>query len=333
MIENPQIPGLRKVTALEAVFARFFRIAAGKEYLINVHWSDRSSSHSRPLHPSLMRWVTGAFCLVSLGLACLVFEVGRKGFGETRYHLAATRHAAFIADLREVKTSLASLETALDTAFLQEQKMRALYGINHLDPSITVFGIGGRAHRSAEEYSLSEGLYESLFRTGLKSHQLRGKMEFAINNLKHISEFVAFRHHLWDHTPSVVPARGDWTSGFGYRLHPVTGEYALHEGLDIAGSRWSPIYATADGQVVTSETAGNYGKHVVVDHGNGFHTRYGHLDQILVEKGQLVKRYALLGYMGSTGRVTGTHLHYEVIRDGRPQNPERFILPAGLIVD
>jgi murein DD-endopeptidase MepM/ murein hydrolase activator NlpD len=319
--------------ALEALFARIFRIVAGKEYLINLQWSVRSSSQSRPLHPSLIRAFAGSAFVLTLGLACLAVEAGQWGYKEIRYRLAVTRHQAFLTDLQEVKGSLASLESALDTAFLQEQKMRALYGINHLDPASAKFGIGGRVYRSPGDSSFSEGLYESLFNTGMKSHQLRGKMDFTLKNMKQITEFVAYRHRLWDHTPSVVPARGSWTSGFGYRLHPITGHYALHEGLDIAGSRWSPIYATADGMVTASESSGNYGKYVEVDHGNGFFTRYGHLNEILVEKGQLVKRYSLLGYMGNTGRATGTHLHYEVIRDGTPQNPERFILPAGLIVD
>ena len=160
-----------------------------------------------------------------------------------------------------------------------------------------------------------------------------GKMDFTLKNLRQISEFVTYRSNLWDHTPSVAPARGEWTSPFGYRVNPVTGQYVLHAGLDIAGNRWTPIYSPADGIVNTAEPSEDYGNMIILDHGNGFHTKFAHLQRILVEKGQLVKRYTLLGYMGSTGRATGVHVHYEVVRDGSLQNPERFILPPGLMVD
>ncbi len=324
---------IRKVTALEALFARVFRIAAGKEYLINVHWSARSSSHSRPLHPSLIQIVFGIACVLALGLGCLAFAVGDWAVTEVRAHLASSRHQAYLTGLDGVRASLSSLETALDSAYGQERKMRALYGINNLDAAHAAFGVGGRAHPTAEDANLSFGMYESLFQLELKTHQLRGRMELSLKSLRQIADFVAYRHDMWDHTPSIVPARGEWVSGFGYRIHPITGQYAMHEGLDIANGLWTPIYSTADGIVSACESGGNYGNLVVMDHGNGFHTKFGHLSRILVEKGQLVKRYALIGYMGSTGRATGTHVHYEVVRDGNPQDPGRFILPSGLLVD
>ncbi len=323
-----------KTSALEAVFARLFRIVAGKEYLINLQWSAKANSHSRPLHASLIRFVIGSCCVLFIGLAGLLFESGQWLSKEIRFELARSKNQAYLEDLQSIQTSLSALEITLDTTFLQEQKMRALYGIHYLDPSVSAFGIGGRAHPTASDSMFSKGMYESLFKIGLKSHQLKSKLDFTTKNLKQISEFVFYRHNLWNHTPSVIPARGTWTSGYGFRTHPITGEYVKHEGLDISGSKWTPIFVTADGIVSsTTDNEGFYGKCVVVDHSNGFSTRYAHLNQFLVEKGQLVKRYALIGYMGNTGRVTGTHLHYEVLRDGITQNPERFILPAGLIVD
>ncbi len=107
----------------------------------------------------------------------------------------------------------------------------------------------------------------------------------------------------------------------------------MHEGLDIANSQWTPIYASANGVVKSSGNSGNFGKLVVVEHGNGYTTKYAHMSKVMVEKGRIVKRYDLLGYMGSTGSSTGTHLHYEVHRDGVSQNPSKFILPSGILVD
>jgi len=323
----------RKISALESLFARIFRIVAGKEYLISIHWSAHRRSYSRPLRPSLIKLVLGTAAFLVLGLACLSFEIGKWAVDEARYHLALTYHHRYIGDLEGVQTTFGSVETSLDTVFNQERKMQALYGINYPGSGYSSFGVGGRSYPDADDSALPSGLYETLFQTMLKSHQLRGKMEFTLKNLQQISEFVNYRTNLWDHTPSVAPAQGEWTSPFGFRVNPVTGQYILHSGLDIASSRWTPIYASADGVVLSSEPSDDYGNLIVLDHGNGFHTKYAHLERSLVEKGQLVKRYALIGYMGSTGRATGVHVHYEVVRDGTPQNPEGYILPSGIIVD
>ncbi len=322
-----------KISALESLFARIFRIVAGKEYLINIHWNARRNSYSRPLHPSLIKLVLGSAFILTVGLGCLAFELGNWAFSGVRYKLAESYHGKYTGRLETVQYSLGSLETTLDNVFRQEQKMRALYGINSMGQSYSVFGIGGRTYPAAQDSQLSTGLYETLFQAMLKSHQLRGRMDFTLKNLRQISEFVSYRNNLWEHTPSVAPAQGELSSGFGYRVNPVTSQFVLHSGLDIAGDRWTPIYAPADGIVISSEISDNYGNQVVLDHGNGFHTRFAHMERCIVEKGQLVRRYALLGYMGSSGRATGVHVHYEVIRDGTPQNPQKFILPSGLLVD
>ena len=180
---------------------------------------------------------------------------------------------------------------------------------------------------------MSQRQQEKHSHTQLKGRQLRGRIEYTLRNFNQIREFVDYRHNIWDHTPSVMPAPGNWTSGFGYRVHPVSGRYAMHSGLDISGSRWTPVYATANGVVTVSQRENGYGNLVVIDHGNGYRTKYGHLNRILVGKGEIVKRFELIGYMGSTGTATGVHVHYEVLRDGKPVDPERFILPTGLVVD
>lgn len=322
-----------KISAFESLFARIFRLAVGKEYLVNLHWNARKNSHSRPLHPSLIKVVLGTAFILFLGLGCLAFELGSWGFTEARYKVAEASHQKYTHRLETVQNTLGSLETTLDGVFQQEQKMRALYGINSMSLAYSAFGIGGRSHPTAADADLSTGLYETLFQAMMKSHQLRGRMNFTLKNLHQISEFVTYRNNVWEHTPSVSPARGERSSPFGYRVNPVTNQFVLHSGLDIAGSRWTPIYAPADGIVISSEVSDNYGNQVVLDHGNGFHTRLAHMERSIVEKGQLVKRYALLGYMGSSGRATGVHVHYEVLRDGTPQNPDKFILPAGMLVD
>jgi murein DD-endopeptidase MepM/ murein hydrolase activator NlpD len=112
----------------------------------------------------------------------------------------------------------------------------------------------------------------------------------------------------------------------GYRTDPVNGESGdFHPGLDIAGDRGQPVYATAAGEVTFSGRHGNYGNLIVIDHGYGLETRYGHLQGFSVGKGDQVKRGDVIGRVGSTGRATGNHLHYEVLANGTLLNPLRLL--------
>ena len=133
--------------------------------------------------------------------------------------------------------------------------------------------------------------------------------------------------------PSAQPvAHLNYTSNYGIRSDPFRGTAAMHAGVDIPGPVGTPIYATADGMVDRAERAGGYGNMVELDHGKGIQTRYGHLSKILVEPGTRVHRGQLIALMGSTGRSTGPHLHYEVRIDGRAVNPVPFLQTADYLV-
>ena len=126
-------------------------------------------------------------------------------------------------------------------------------------------------------------------------------------------------------TPSLWPAHG-WLSGtFGGRADPFTGERGFHGGLDISLDKGSPVYATADATVESASYTGNYGNLIVLQHGFGLSTRYGHLSKFSVKPGQKVKRGEVIGLVGSTGRSTGSHLHYEILVNGQLQNPLRLL--------
>jgi murein DD-endopeptidase MepM/ murein hydrolase activator NlpD len=132
--------------------------------------------------------------------------------------------------------------------------------------------------------------------------------------------------------PSQKPVETvDFTSGFGVRSDPFRGSAAMHSGVDIRGPYGTPIYATADGMVGRAGQASGYGNLVELEHGRGIQTRYGHLSAILVQLGQRVKRGDLIARMGSTGRSTGNHLHYEVRLDGSAVNPMPFLQGANYL--
>lgn len=133
--------------------------------------------------------------------------------------------------------------------------------------------------------------------------------------------------------PSVQPVSNlSFTSNFGIRSDPFRGTAAMHAGVDIPGPTGTPIYATADGVVSNADRQGGYGNMVEINHGKGIATRYGHLSRILVANGVRVVRGQMIGHMGSTGRSTGPHLHYEVRMDGRAVNPVPFMTTADFLV-
>jgi murein DD-endopeptidase MepM/ murein hydrolase activator NlpD len=129
--------------------------------------------------------------------------------------------------------------------------------------------------------------------------------------------------------PAYMPAKNfSFTSGYGFRYDPFTGGGAMHAGVDLAGAYSSPIYAAASGEVLRATWVGGYGNMVEIDHGRGMTTRYGHLASSSVKPGQKVNQGDVIGAMGSTGRSTGTHLHFEVRVDGQAVNPMPFLEAA-----
>ena len=154
---------------------------------------------------------------------------------------------------------------------------------------------------------------------------LRNVLEGLQSRLLDVRYMVERRNALADATPSIWPAHGWLTSRMGARQDPMTGSDDFHAGLDIAGEKGQPIYATAAGHVSQAGEQGAYGNLVVVDHGFGLETKYGHLSSFSVNPGQTVKRGDVIGRLGATGRATGNHLHYEVRANGRLLNPLQLL--------
>jgi len=125
--------------------------------------------------------------------------------------------------------------------------------------------------------------------------------------------------------PNLWPVEGQVTGSFGERIDPFNGEGAFHSGVDIGSSYGTPVVAPADGVVRTTETLGGYGKTIMIEHGNGISTRYGHLSGYAVTAGQHVHRGDVIGYVGESGRSTGPHLHYEVRINDTPVNPYKYL--------
>ena len=129
----------------------------------------------------------------------------------------------------------------------------------------------------------------------------------------------------FDYTPSINPLYGRRMSRYGWRTHPIKGNRSFHKGMDIASWTGAPIQATADGVVEYAGISGTFGKVVVLQHNYGYRTVYAHCSQLLVDKGDIIKKGQVIAQVGSTGLSTGPHLHYEVRKWRKTLNPQQFL--------
>jgi murein DD-endopeptidase MepM/ murein hydrolase activator NlpD len=154
---------------------------------------------------------------------------------------------------------------------------------------------------------------------------LRDLLQGLEDRLHHVRRDVERREALASAMPSIWPAHGWLTGRFGERSDPFTGEPGYHQGIDISLEKGQPVFATADGTVESSSYTGDYGNLIVLRHGFGLTTRYGHMSSFVAKAGQSVKRGDVIGYVGSTGRSTGAHLHYEILANGKLINPLQLL--------
>lgn len=155
---------------------------------------------------------------------------------------------------------------------------------------------------------------------------LRVEISFRKNYAEQTENKVEKLVDKFSHVPSIKPIRdAKLTSTFGYRYHPISGKREFHMGMDLDGTTSTPIYATADGRVIFEGWRQGYGRTIEVDHENGFKTTYAHNSRDLVSEGENVVKGQIIGYVGSSGYTTGSHLHYEVRFKDRLFNPKKFM--------
>jgi murein DD-endopeptidase MepM/ murein hydrolase activator NlpD len=208
---------------------------------------------------------------------------------------------------------LDGLQTRLSDSEDRTRKLAIVAGLENLGASSEV-GVGGPLSAAAESGPEAE----------LAS--VEGRSEFLNQTLSQVESRLSDNLRLISSTPSIAPVRGIYTSAFGYRRDPITGQRAYHSGVDISAPPGKPVKASADGVVTKTEQYGNLGRSVFIAHGFGVTTVYGHLSRINVTPGQRVERGSIIGLVGNSGRSTGYHLHYEVQVNGEPTNPLAYIL-------
>lgn len=217
----------------------------------------------------------------------------------------------------EFSRSVEGLRSQLHSVEEKTRKLAIIAGISTLDAG-TAGGVGGL--RSADAIA-STPHRDEVDKMRFDSRRIAADLNLLEKKLQERSKMLSS-------TPSIAPVRGILTDGFGGRRDPFTGERGSHSAVDISTDHGQPVRAPADGVVVKAEWANGYGNVIYVSHGYGYSTRYGHLSKFNVKPGQRIQRNDILGYVGSTGRSTGPHLHYEVRVNNNPVNPLEYILNA-----
>lgn len=179
-------------------------------------------------------------------------------------------------------------------------------------------------YKNIEQYENSSGL--ALIEKRLDS--LIELVNIQAKSFEQLSKLAENKTEFLASIPAIQPISNKnlrrMASGYGYRLHPIYKTYKMHTGVDFTAPSGTPIYATGNGKIVSPDGGHGYGNHVIIDHGFGYKTLYAHMYKTKVKVGQKVKRGELIGYVGNTGQSTGSHLHYEVIRNGNKINPINY---------
>jgi murein DD-endopeptidase MepM/ murein hydrolase activator NlpD len=236
-------------------------------------------------------------------------------------------------------TSLAGKVEAINQKMAElkefDRKVRAMVSVDptkggpveHAGDQQQFIGIGGSDSSLGGINSPSERGHKKLVRMMYRSlDNLDSDISVQKDEKAELVKLLDRQRSILASTPSVWPAHGWVSSGFGYRVSPFTSEQELHRGLDICSRKGAPVIAPADGVVASIESDPGYGRTVIINHGYGLNTMYAHLDKVLVKKGQAVRRQQEIAQVGETGRTTGSHLHYEIYLNGVPVNPLRYIL-------
>ena len=226
----------------------------------------------------------------------------------------------FANEINQLKANLVALDTF-------ERKIRVIANLEKPEGEDNVFGVGGAAPADLETGTSLRRDQSGLIRSMHDQvEQLEGAAFYQEQDFTSLLGQLHEKKNLLACTPSIRPAKGWMSSRFGYRISPFTGRRELHSAYDIANREGSPIISPANGVVTYTGKKGAYGKLMIIDHGYGLVTRYGHLNSFEVKKGAKVERGQLIAKMGNTGRSTGPHLHYEVRLNGVPVNPEKYFL-------
>lgn len=272
----------------------------------------------------------GGVAALVVGLTGVAAGLGVDGAAHIRARQLARENAVLSKELTSIQGRVNGLEGQLTQLSSMDSKLRLLAGLDSIDAEVMQAGVGGPSTASPESsplWAVDSTLSKSAFAVRYDLNALERRASVLKASLNEASDSLTAKHDLLESTPSILPTTGIISSGFSKsRYHPIHQVPLPHEGIDIAAVKGTPIFAAAKGVVVKADWENGYGQMVEIDHGYGLTTRYGHASKLLVRPGQPVKRGDVIALVGNTGIATASHLHYEVRRDGKPQNPVGWVI-------
>ncbi len=285
------------------------------------------------------KWLAfGVISLVALFLTSAAFVLVRsssKLFHTSQLAAVEKENAVLKAKMNQYAKRVESLGQQLQQNFDFQKKARLLANLDDLNADVAEVGVGGPDF--GVDLSLSSLGGDARSTVGLLEKdldKLTRQARLQRESYEQIIAKLAGDKRLLNATPSIRPvSSGFITSRFGRRMDPFTGRAATHYGVDYSARVGTPIVATADGAVTFTGRWYEFGWAVEISHGNGIVTRYAHCSKVLVEMGQRVKRGDVIARVGSSGRSTAPHLHYEVLLEGDRTNPLAYVLPGREVVD
>ena len=276
------------------------------------------------------------FGLTSVVLSTILFFSYHEFFDSPKEKRLMRENQQLVAHNELVNKSLEQIQSVLEDLTRRDENIyRVIFSADSIPNSIRMAGYGG-----VNKYSQLENLSNSelVIRTAKKLDVVIRQMYVQSKSYDEIEKLARDKDQLLRATPSIMPiSNKDLTrtaSGWGYRIDPVYKIKKFHEGMDFTAPIGTEIYATGDGVIsrMTSDYTG-YGNRIEIDHGFGYVTLYGHMSKFNVKPGQRVKRGDVIGYVGSTGKSTGPHVHYEVHVKGVKVNPQHYYFQEDLTAD
>lgn len=264
----------------------------------------------------LMKWVGGVSAALSMAVLAVLVHYARISVEVYDLRRLQTENQVLLAKTKEYEENAGKLQSKMEHLQSVVMKLGVMAGLEHFLPDERVGGVGGVPTAESVAPILEAGSLRAMDRSLATLTDRSARLE----------EFYRDQSALLSSTPSVWPVRGYLSATFGKRADPFTGLRDFHSGIDISTPIGMRIQAPAEGIVVSCADKGAYGNTIVIDHGYGTVTRYGHLAGFNVRPGQRVRRGDVIGFVGNTGRSTGPHLHYEVWVRDQAQNPIHYIL-------
>jgi murein DD-endopeptidase MepM/ murein hydrolase activator NlpD len=290
------------------------------------------TSRSVSISWTVLKLVGGVMTIAVAFVAAATSGVVSRTVDVARAERLERENRALAEEVARLGDRVGTLSDTLAVISRRDEQVRLVAGLDPLDPDVRRAGIGGPEGRWEER----DQLLASGGATGREALRVRVNLDALIRranllsaSFRQAADSLSSHVHRLSSTPSIMPTEGFLTSNFSnIRYHPILAENRPHEGLDITAPYGTTIVAPAAGRIAKVGWENGYGLVVEIDHGYGIVTRYAHMSRTAVASGQPVRRGDRLGFVGTTGLATGPHLHYEVIVDGRPTDPLRFIMPA-----